>query len=128
MTRDRLIDPNLATPLFQQIVDALEGQILAGTLPPGTFLTSVREFAVQHQVNPNTVAKAYQHLQSKGLVDSVRGLGLRVTAIDAKVSRNRRHKLVEANLDAAVHLAQSLKVSPTEFLEFVKERIKKWPQ
>ncbi|MES2964016.1 MAG: GntR family transcriptional regulator, partial [Bdellovibrionota bacterium] len=65
------IDPTSQTPIFQQIVDELEKRILTGELSAGDFLPSVREFAVANSVNPNTIAKAYQQLQSLGLVESV---------------------------------------------------------
>jgi GntR family transcriptional regulator len=49
-----------------------------GTVRPGQMLPSVRTVAEQLQVNPMTVSKAYSLLEREGLVELVRGQGMRV--------------------------------------------------
>lgn len=46
-----------------------------GTIKPGEKIMSVRDMAVQASVNPNTVQKAFEGLEAKGLLKSVRGSG-----------------------------------------------------
>lgn len=119
------IDTQNAKPIFQQIVDEIERRILIGELRPGDFLTSVRDFAVQVEVNPNTVAKAYQLLQAQGLVEPVRGTGLRVRALAARRGEQRRDELLQEKIVECVDLARSLGIPIQQVIEMIKERGKK---
>ena len=52
-------------PVYQQIMAAIRGAILKGELPPGGKVPSVRDLAAQAQVNPNTMQRALQELESR---------------------------------------------------------------
>lgn len=70
---------NTGLTLYKQISRKLENDILAGKLPPGYRIPSVRELAAQYQVNPNTVQRAVRELKQTGLLVSLRGRGTLVT-------------------------------------------------
>lgn len=70
---------NTDLPLYKQIIIGLENDILAGTLPPGQRIPSIRELAAQYQVNPNTAQRAVQEMKYAGLLTSPRGKGTLVT-------------------------------------------------
>ncbi len=57
--------------LFEQIADYFGALIVKGAYAPGSALPSVREVALQENVNPNTVVKAYNLLVERGLIISV---------------------------------------------------------
>jgi GntR family transcriptional regulator len=116
------IDAHSAVPIFQQIVDEIERNILTGELKEGDFLTSVREFAVKNTVNPNTVAKAYQMLQTLELVEPVRGLGLKVKKISEKQAAQRRRELLNEKFDELIRLATSLGITKDEIVQIISER------
>ena len=61
--------------LYKQISRRLENDILAGKLPPGCRIPTVREIAAQYQANPNTVQRAVRELEQMGLLVSSRGRG-----------------------------------------------------
>jgi GntR family transcriptional regulator len=63
-------------PIYRQIRDRVVAMILDGSLKEGEALPSVRTVAVDLQVNPLTVSKAYQELADDGVVDRRRGLGM----------------------------------------------------
>ncbi len=63
-------------PIYVQIRDFIAAGIIDGTYGVGDPLPSVRALAAEQEVNPLTVSKAYQELQSAGLVTARRGLGL----------------------------------------------------
>jgi len=69
-----------ALPMADQIVAGLRGLIAAGSLLPQTRLPTVRQLAGDLGVNMNTVSRAYQVLESQGLVSTRRGRGTTVTA------------------------------------------------
>ena len=65
-------------PIYGQIADRVKFAIAGGVLRPGDMVPSVRELSKQLVVNPNTVARAYRDLQTEGLLESVRGMGMEV--------------------------------------------------
>ena len=65
-------------PIYGQIADRVKFAVAGGVLRAGELVPSVRELSKQLVVNPNTVARAYRDLQSEGLLESVRGMGLQV--------------------------------------------------
>ena len=62
-------------PICPQIEEFLCTKIANGEYKSGDKLISVRELAAMAVVNPNTVQKAYEGLEAKGLLHSVRGSG-----------------------------------------------------
>jgi GntR family transcriptional regulator len=85
-------------PLFRQIVDGIHRKIATGELPAGSRLPSVRSLAMQLTLNPNTVAKAYAELVAEGAIESLKGVGLFVSAPRQRLSADER----ERRLDEAV--------------------------
>ena len=63
-------------PIYRQIRDRVLAAILDGSLKEGEPLPSVRQVALELQVNPLTVSRAYQELADEGLVERLRGLGM----------------------------------------------------
>ena len=76
-------------PIYIQIIEQLEQMIVSGMLSPGDRLLSVREFAAEAGVNPNTMQKALTELEKKGVVSSQRTLGRFVTDDPMKLSELR---------------------------------------
>lgn len=70
-----MINFDPAIPIYQQLMKILSGKMIRGELPPGAKVPSVRELAKALQVNPNTVARAYQELEREGIVFTKRGMG-----------------------------------------------------
>ena len=62
-------------PIYEQIQTELRRLMLTGLLPPGSRLPSVRELAGQLAINPNTIQRAYNELESSGYCCSVPGKG-----------------------------------------------------
>ncbi len=66
-------------PIFIQIVERIQMDIIAGRYTPGDKLPSVRDLAAEAAVNPNTMQKAFMELERTGLVYSVRTSGRYIT-------------------------------------------------
>ncbi|QED48748.1 GntR family transcriptional regulator [Cytobacillus dafuensis] len=69
-------------PIYMQIVDKINQQIIRGDLLPGNKLPSVREMAIQTGVNPNTIQRTYSELERMEIVETRRGQGTFVTEND----------------------------------------------
>jgi GntR family transcriptional regulator len=74
------IDPRSHVPIYRQIAEEIRAAVAAGIYRPGEVLPSLRAMAVEIQVNPNTVQRAYDELEREGLIYSQRGRGLFVSA------------------------------------------------
>ena len=66
-------------PIYAQIVEKLQMQIVSGYYQPGDKLPSVRDLATQACVNPNTMQKAFSELERSGLILTQRTSGRFVT-------------------------------------------------
>jgi len=108
-------------PIYGQIVDRVKFAVAGGVLRPGDLVPSVRELSRQLVVNPNTVARAYRDLQTEGLLESVRGMGLQVVEGAVERCRVARHEIVRQRLRRAIEEARQSKMAPAEVEAIVRE-------
>jgi DNA-binding transcriptional regulator YhcF (GntR family) len=69
------IDFKSTKGIFQQIAENLCHRILEGILPPGERVPSVRDLAVEFEVNRNTLLRTYSILENAGIIVNKRGIG-----------------------------------------------------
>lgn len=69
------IDVKSNKPIYEQITEQVKENIIKGYLNENDLLPSVRKLAVMLNVNPNTVAKAYQELERQNIIITIRGKG-----------------------------------------------------
>ena len=63
-------------PIFQQIAEQIENDIISGTLPEETQVPSTNEFATFHRINPATAGKGVNVLVDEGILYKKRGIGM----------------------------------------------------
>ena len=61
--------------IFLQIADSITEKVVSGTYPPEEKIPSVREMAAEVGVNPNTIMRTYNELQSMQIIENKRGIG-----------------------------------------------------
>lgn len=85
--------------IYLQIAAHVCDNILIRKWPAEQKIPSVRDLAVELEVNPNTVMRSYEYLQNEQIVYNKRGLGLFV-APDGyeRVKHLRREKFMQQNL------------------------------
>lgn len=66
-------------PIYEQIAELIKKRIIRGELSAGEKLPSVRELAIEVNVNPNTVQRTYRELEMMDIAVSKRGQGTFVT-------------------------------------------------
>jgi GntR family transcriptional regulator len=74
------VEPTSGVPIYRQLLDQVLALRSSGRLAPGAFLPSVRQVAEDLAINPMTVSKAWSLLERDGVVELVRGQGMRVAA------------------------------------------------
>ena len=117
------IDFKSGKPVYLQLVDQVRHAAAAGTLRGGDLLPSIRPLAEDLRVNRNTVAKAYDELESQGVIETVPGKGCFLRANHTPYSKQLREKILIEEIDQAIVAAHHLQVDREAFLERVKERL-----
>lgn len=116
MTLDGLyLNLRSGVPLFRQMVDQIRTLIVSGELRPGEQLTSVRELAEQLSVTPTTVSKVFGLLETEGLIERRRGLGMFVREDDPHAVAVSRRKIVTDQVTQAVMAARLIHLSRSEW-------------
>lgn len=76
-------------PIYLQLVERIQMDIVSGVYHAGDKLPSVRELAADAAVNPNTMQKAFTELERSGLVYTQRTNGRYITEDQERISRVR---------------------------------------
>ena len=69
------LDMQSGVPLYRQLIDQVQAAIAGGLLIPGDQLPTVRQVAVDLEINPNTVMRAYREMEIRGILDTQQGTG-----------------------------------------------------
>lgn len=101
------IDPRNHVPIYLQIADGIREAVAAGLYHPGELLPSLRALALDVQVNPNTVQRAYDELARDGLIYSRRGKGLFVAEQGKADARTRAEQTVRRSFDQGIRAGHS---------------------
>jgi len=107
------IDADNPVPIFQQIVDRLTSAVAAGVYKPGELVPSVRQQALHLLVNPNTVQRAYEHLEREGVLVSRRGSGMAVADGAPELAAARSLEGVRGAFVQGIEAGKAAKLSRT---------------
>jgi GntR family transcriptional regulator len=80
------------SPIYRQIADRIEDEVLDGTLAGDEQVLSTNKYAAFHRINPATVNKAFQQLVDDGILYKRRGIGMFVSQKARETLRARRRK------------------------------------
>jgi len=107
--------------MYRQVTDQIKDAIAAGDLQADELLPSIRELALALNVSVITIKRAYQDLESEGLIRTRRGLGSFVTPVDPEAMR--RDKLAEYRDDLERILARGRKfnISPGDLITLIEQ-------
>lgn len=111
---------NASKPIYMQLADRIQRQIISRELQAGERLPSVRDMGIKYSMNPNTVQRAYSELEREGILETKRGQGTFVTErLDHLVQL--RDKLKHEQLQQFVHVMQEMGYSSAEILSGLEE-------
>jgi GntR family transcriptional regulator len=112
--------PTSGVPIYRQIMDQVKHHAASGRPRNGEFLPSVRESAAALEINPMTVSKAYSLLEREGVIELVRGQGMRLKAPAPDGKLSARREAILPLLKQVVATAYQLKLSSKEIMEILK--------
>ena len=108
-------------PIYAQLVERIQMQIVSGQYPPGGKLPSVRDLAAVAAVHPNTMQKAFAELERSGLIITQRTNGRTVTE-DEEMIRQIKAELAKEHVDAFFIKMKKLGYTEQEAVELLKKK------
>src|SRR5687768_12548799 len=123
------IDFRSGLPIYTQIVNQIQAQVVGGILKPGDQLPTVRALAEELRVNFNTVARAYRILDEARIISTQQGRGTYITDVPPpKVTERLRRESLEALTQRYISEATRLDFSKNEINQIVKDQLKAWSE
>jgi GntR family transcriptional regulator len=116
------LDPGNEKPIFLQLAEAVEDNILKGVYPEETQVPSTNEVAVTLKVNPATANRAVNLLVDEGIIYKKRGLGMFVsTGARQKILTRRRQAFYQKFLLPLLEEASSIGLSRTDVIGMLNQ-------
>lgn len=117
-----LIDPNDTKPIYLQISESLENEIIGGRFKVNDKVYSQYQLADMFNINPATAAKGLNVLADEGILYKRRGLGMFVAeGAKEKVISKRKNKRLKGLIQDLVLEAERLNVSERDLIDMLKE-------
>jgi len=113
------ISPSSGVPIYKQLFSQIERMVLNGYFTVGDHLPSVRQVAINLEVNPMTVSKAYGLLEERGYLTRLRGKGMVVAQRDEAVSEQEKFKVLNKMISDLLTQAQQMGVNEQEVIALV---------
>lgn len=115
-----IISQSSKDPIYRQISDSFRSDILEGRLKGGEYLPSIRGLAKELRISVITTMKAYEQLESEGLITAVQGKGYVVNEQNTDMLREQHLRKVEDALTEAISSARIAGMSDKELMETLK--------
>jgi GntR family transcriptional regulator len=119
------IDNASNRPVYQQIIDQVKRDIALGRLIKDEKLPTVRQLARQLAINPNTIAKAYRHLEGEGIIATRPGSGAFIANLDSSLSKAVRKRLLSDELERIAVEAFHMQIDRQILLEWFNNAVDK---
>jgi GntR family transcriptional regulator len=132
MTEKKLtlqLDFHSGLPIYTQIVNQIQSQLVNGLLKPGDQLPTVRALALELRVNFNTVARAYRILDEARIISTQQGRGTFITEIPPpEVTEQLRKESLSELTHRFISEAYRLGFSEREISQMVRSSLKSWKE
>ncbi|AQX55599.1 GntR family transcriptional regulator [Priestia flexa] len=106
-------------PIYEQIYHQIQKQVLADELKPGASLPSMRQLAKDLGISVITTKRAYEELEKDGFIFSIVGKGSFISEQNHEMIRERKRRVIEEQLVAAIQNSKEIGVSLQELQELL---------
>ncbi|OIN66842.1 GntR family transcriptional regulator [Exiguobacterium sp. KRL4] len=110
------VDPKSSLPIYEQLVAQIIRAIARGLLRSGEQMPSVRELASNLLVNPNTVSRAYQELESCNFIVTMRGKGSFISDLPLE---QVKHAAIQSHIVTLCTVADELSISNDDLYQLL---------
>lgn len=111
---------NTSNPIYLQIAERVNRQVVRGELKAGDKLPSVREMAMNTGVNPNTIQRTYSELERLSVVETKRGQGTFITE-NEEILNSLREELKNNQITSFVGDMKEMGFSHEEIIDGIKQ-------
>ena len=109
-------------PIFQQIAEQIENDIISGALPEETQVPSTNEFAAFHRINPATAGKGVNLLVDTGILYKKRGIGMFVAdGARARLMADRRTQFRDQYIQPLLVEADKLGITVQQVRDMIEK-------
>ncbi|TDF92742.1 GntR family transcriptional regulator [Paenibacillus piri] len=109
-------------PIFVQIAERIEDDIIGGGLPEESQVPSTNQFAAYYQINPATAAKGVNTLVDQGILYKKRGIGMFVaTGAREALIEKRKEQFYEQYVVSMVREAGKLGITAEQLADMIRK-------
>ena len=109
-------------PIFVQIAEQIENDIIAGLMAEEAQVPSTNEFAAFYRINPATALKGVNLLVDEGILYKKRGIGMFVAeGAQSRLVTKRRDQFTEEFVRPLVQEAEKLGISRTQLADMIRK-------
>lgn len=114
---------NSESPVFMQIMQMIENDIIGGVYKTDDLIISTTEISKLLSVNPTTAVKAISKLTDSGILYKRRGIGMCVAnGAREQIVHRRKTEFCENSLTELLNEADTLGITESEIIKMIKER------
>ncbi len=106
-------------PIYIQIIEQIQNKISGGYFNESDALPSTRSLASELGVNPNTIMKAYQQLETENIISTRRGKGVYITAAAQKICAKNQTAANLLEFKTSVKRLKNLEVPDEKLIEII---------
>jgi DNA-binding transcriptional regulator YhcF (GntR family) len=108
-------------PIFVQIAELIEDDIIEGRLPEESQVPSTTQFASFFQINPATAAKGVNLLVDENILYKKRGIGMFVsTGAKARLMEKRKESFYEQYVVSMIREAEKLGITKDQLSDMIR--------
>lgn len=115
-----ILDQTSGVPYYRQVIKQVEMAVADGRLSKGAKLPTVRSLAVHLQINPNTVARAYNEMEIRGIVNTQQGTGTFISEKTIDLTPQERADILDSLVRSFLANASSYGFLVGDILEHLK--------
>lgn len=109
-------------PIFRQLAEQIENQIIDGSLVEGQQVPSTNEFAAFHRINPATALKGITLLVDAGVLFKRRGIGMFVAdGARERLLAERRERFAAEFVQPLLLEARGLELSTDHIIDIIRK-------
>ena len=114
------IDESSLTPLFMQVAQWLEEEILRNHIQEEEQIPSTNQFATLYKINPATARKGFTLLVEEGILYKKRGIGMFVAAgAREKIKEKAKKRFINESICALLDEAQRLGMTRQDVIDII---------
>ena len=119
------LNPSSGVPIYRQLMDQVKTLAAAGKFGSDDLLPSVRQIAEELQINPMTVSKAYSLLERDGVLERVRGQGMKLSSsVSNQPTVRQKQQSLKPLLEQVAAQARQLELTQEQVLSALSPLLK----